>query len=183
MAKEKKDKKKSGIVIVVGTGGPKSPTKTADPCMKKAWAFLKNLPPLPRDDDGESKAPTEEELAAMIGAIERAEPKGPTEEEDDLARQDFARHIGLRPPKLSAEQEYQKERNRVELGLGDDAPSGLPPKRENKGIPGIIRSQPRKLEPSGQLDARENISLGPPNRGPAARPESWEGGPYGPSAE
>jgi len=109
MAKEKKDKKKSGIVIVVGTGGPKSPTKTADPCMKKAWAFLKNLPPLPRDDDGESKAPTEEELAAMIGAIERAEPKGPTEEEDDLARQDFARHIGLRPPKLSAEQEYQKE--------------------------------------------------------------------------
>jgi len=117
MKKDEKKDDKHALVIVVGTGGPKKPEKTADPSMKKAWLFLKNL-------------------------------------------EDW-------PPKTA--QEYQKERDRKELGLGRDADTSIPEKGTLTGTLGTGTGTPRTIAPqrtqvpSGQLEAKRNIARNPTN--------------------
>ena len=142
MAEEKKDKKKSGIVIVVGTGGPKKPTKTADPCMNKAWEFLnKNTPRAP---------PVKEETTEST--YQRGKPSS---------------------------DEERMRRDRIELGLTDPNPQ---PQKTVEPT-GRLKQPNPDFTPSRQLEAQQNISLGATNRGPPARPGSWEGNPYGPGEE
>jgi hypothetical protein len=111
MKEDKKKDDKHALVIVVGTGGPKKPEKTADPSMKKAWLFLKN--------------------------------------------------------KNSVE--YQRERDRKELGLGPDADTSIPEKGtltgtldSKTGTPRTITPQKTQV-PSRQLEAKRNIAINPTN--------------------
>lgn len=115
MKKDEKKDDKHALVIVVGTGGPKKPEKTADPSMKKAWSFLKDLP----------------------------------------------------PPKTT--EEYRRERDRKELGLGPDADTSIPEKGTLTGTLATETGAPRTIAPqrtqvpSGQLEARRNIARNPTN--------------------
>tara|TARA_R110002020_G_scaffold209647_6_gene415651 strand:- start:3041 stop:3391 length:351 start_codon:yes stop_codon:yes gene_type:complete len=109
MKKDEKKDDKHALVIVVGTGGPKKPEKTADPSMKKAWSFLKNS------------------------------------------------------------EEYRRERDRKELGLGPDADTSIPKEGtltetldSKTGTPRTITPQKTQV-PSGQLEARRNIARNPTN--------------------
>ena len=127
---EKKDEKKDdkhALVIVVGTGGPKKPEKTADPNMKKAWTFLKD------------------ERRIVVPDVEQSLP----------------------PPKTA--EEYQRERNRKELGLGPDPDTSIPEKgtltgtlANRTGTPRIVVPQVTHI-PSGQLEAKENLQSFPTN--------------------
>ena len=145
MKEDKKKDDKHALVIVVGTGGPKKPEKTADPSMKKAWAFLKNDEYHPNKPAGYENMSEDEQIAIAAANAPRA------------------------PPKLSTAQEYHRERDRKELGLGRDADSSLPKEGaltgtlDNKtGTPRTINPQ-RTQVPSGQIEAKRNIARNPTN--------------------